>query len=293
MINSINFHPHGTYLLSTSNDGKLKIWDLRKGQILYTLLGHQGPTTSASFSPGGDYFCSGGKDSQVMIWRGGLTNTPTEIITGVSQTKIETELFVTDKDKVDRLPMAEPPKKKPVAAAKARSITRPSTAKPAPPKVHSLVEEERQAARQSAVKIGDAFKSLKPEVQTTLDKIFSQVELVSGTLALLDKRLQFSENRMMEVMNHIKDQDVSVRPRLVQGYPQFNLSNNPLFSEDYIMRPNQMENLNINSGLSNESHQSPSAGTTHAPMYVSEAFRQQLGGEEYFRATNVFQEAEQ
>jgi centriolar protein POC1 len=96
-------------LLSTSNDGKLKIWDLRKGQILYTLLGHQGATSSASFSPGGDYFCSGGKDSQVMIWKGGLTTTPTEIITGVSQTKIETELFVTDKDKVDRLPSGEVP----------------------------------------------------------------------------------------------------------------------------------------------------------------------------------------
>ena len=131
-------------------------------------------------------------------------------------------------------------------------------------------------------------------MQTTLDKIFSQVELVSGTLALLDKRLQYSENRMMEVMNHIKDADVAHRPKLVPGYPQFNLSaNNPLFSEDYIVRANQMENLNINSGLSNESHQSPSVTTTHAPMYVSEAFRQQIGGEEYFRSTNVFQEVEQ
>lgn len=78
-----------------------------------------------------------------------------------------------------------------------------------------IQDEEKQVAAKSAVRIGDAFRSLKPEVQTTLDKIFSQVELVSGTLALLDKRLQYSENRMMEVMNYIKDSDVAVRPKLV------------------------------------------------------------------------------
>jgi type I site-specific restriction endonuclease len=195
-----------------------------------------------------------------MIWRAGLTNTPTEIITGVSQTKIETELFVTDKDKVERLPEKDIPKKKPASAgitSKRKSVTRSSTAKPQAPKVHSMVDEEKPVANKSAVRIGDAFRSLKPEVQTTLDKIFSQVELVSGTLALLDKRLQFSENRMMEVMNYIKDSDVSHRPRLVPGYPSFNLENNPAFNNnaepDYIVRP-QMENLNINSGLSNDSH---------------------------------------
>lgn len=94
-----------------------------------------------------------------------------------------------------------------------------------------MVEEEKPVAEKSAVRIGDAFRSLKPEVQTTLDKIFSQVELVSGTLALLDKRLQFSENKMMEVMDFIKDQDVSHKPRLISGYPQFNLQNNPLFHQ--------------------------------------------------------------
>ena len=104
LINSVAFHPNGSFLLSTSNDGKLKIWDLRKGQILYTLLGHSGPTSSGNFSPGGDYFCTGGKDTNVMIWRASLTPIQTEIITGVVQTKIETELFVTDQAKVDQIP---------------------------------------------------------------------------------------------------------------------------------------------------------------------------------------------
>ena len=76
-----------------------------------------------------------------MIWRAGLTNTPTEIITGVSQTKIETELYVTDKAQVDRIPEKELPKKKPVAPLKHKSVTRPTTAKPVgPPKIHSMVD---------------------------------------------------------------------------------------------------------------------------------------------------------
>ena len=72
--------------------------------------------------------------------------------------------------------------------------------------------------QKSIVNIGETFKSLKPEVQSTLDRIFSQVELVTHTLGLLEKRLAFSEDRMMGVMNYIKDNDVSHRPKIVSGY---------------------------------------------------------------------------
>jgi len=130
LINSVAFHPHGTYLLSTSNDGNLKIWDLRKGHILYTLMGHTGATSAGTFSPGGDYFCSGGKDTQVMIWRAGLASTQTEIITGVTRTRIETELFVTDKERFEKLPSKEAPKKESTSAAKGKQAGRPQTAKP-------------------------------------------------------------------------------------------------------------------------------------------------------------------
>jgi hypothetical protein len=46
-------------------------------------------------------------------------------------------------------------------------------------------------------------------------------------LGLLEKRLAFSEDRMMGVMNYIKDNDVSHRPKIVSGYPQFH---NPMFA---------------------------------------------------------------
>jgi hypothetical protein len=54
-----------------------------------------------------------------------------------------------------------------------------------------------------------------------LDKIFQQVEIVSGTLSLLEKRVAYSEDRMFDVLNYIKDHDVGIRPKLVPNYPMF------------------------------------------------------------------------
>lgn len=217
-----------------------------------------------------------------MIWRAGLSALPTEIIPGVSASKIETEVYVTDKATIDKLPIKEKVKKTPAGPKK--TGPRPSSGygqqKVAPP-----VPKEESPVKKSAVNIGESFKSLKPEVQTTLDKIFSQVELVSHTLHLLEKRIAYSEDRMSEVMNFIKDGDVQVRPRLVPGYPQFHnfSAHTEEFSEQlgYIVRP-QMENLNINTG--------PVGTQSDSPM---SAQKYNEGGEEYFRNTNVFESQSQ
>jgi len=75
-------------------------------------------------------------------------------------------------------------------------------------------------------------------------------------LTLLEKRIAYSEDRMSDVLNYIKDHDVSIRPKLVANYPTFvpmmgshlNLSNDgPLgdsTEQGYILRP-QMNNLNL------------------------------------------------
>ena len=67
------------------------------------MIGHEGPTASGTFSPAGDFFCSGGKDSVILIWKSGLNPLSTEILYGLS-TKVQTDVYVTDKEKVERLP---------------------------------------------------------------------------------------------------------------------------------------------------------------------------------------------
>jgi centriolar protein POC1 len=101
-VNSIAFNNAGTSLISSSNDSTIKIWDLRKGCILYTLYGHEGATTSANFSTNGDYFVTGGADSVVLCWESNMNPFKTEQLD--IKAKIETELFVTEKEKVEKLP---------------------------------------------------------------------------------------------------------------------------------------------------------------------------------------------
>jgi|JI6StandDraft_1071083.scaffolds.fasta_scaffold14489_5 WD40 repeat protein len=36
-VTSVDFHPYSANLLSTGDDGKTKIWDLRRGCLSYTL----------------------------------------------------------------------------------------------------------------------------------------------------------------------------------------------------------------------------------------------------------------
>ena len=65
----MSFHPSGNFLLTASADNTVKVWDLREGQLFYTLNGHEGAATCCEFSPGGDFFATGGADANVMVWK--------------------------------------------------------------------------------------------------------------------------------------------------------------------------------------------------------------------------------
>ena len=67
-VNSISYHPTGFYLVSGSSDSSLKIWDLRQNRTVYTLVGHENPIHAVSFASNGKYFVSAGDDSRIMLW---------------------------------------------------------------------------------------------------------------------------------------------------------------------------------------------------------------------------------
>jgi len=56
-------------LKPTLRPAAAQVWDLREGQLFYTLHGHEGASLGVAFSPAGDYFASAGADEQVMVWK--------------------------------------------------------------------------------------------------------------------------------------------------------------------------------------------------------------------------------
>ena len=77
---SIAFDPAGLYILAASNDGKIRVHDLRKGKVLKALHGHNLECYSVTFSRLGDYFCSGGSDKKITLWKSNFPDRSTTLL---------------------------------------------------------------------------------------------------------------------------------------------------------------------------------------------------------------------
>ena len=62
------FSPDGNRLVSSSEDGTIKIWDAQTGQQLLTLKGHVAWVWSVAFSPDGKRIVSGSEDGTLKVW---------------------------------------------------------------------------------------------------------------------------------------------------------------------------------------------------------------------------------
>jgi WD40 repeat protein len=58
----------GTLLASGSHDKAVKLWNVRSGECVKTLLGHGEDVESVSFSPDGSLLASGSGDKTVKLW---------------------------------------------------------------------------------------------------------------------------------------------------------------------------------------------------------------------------------
>ncbi|XP_064419011.1 transcription initiation factor TFIID subunit 5 [Latimeria chalumnae] len=67
-VYGISFGPDRNYLLSSSEDGTVRLWSLQTFTCLVGYKGHNYPVWDTQFSPYGYYFISGGHDRIARLW---------------------------------------------------------------------------------------------------------------------------------------------------------------------------------------------------------------------------------
>lgn len=67
-IFQLAFSPDGRHLVSCSEGGNVRLWDVHTGQQLLTLQGHTQPVQSVAFHPNGMLLASGSDDETIRLW---------------------------------------------------------------------------------------------------------------------------------------------------------------------------------------------------------------------------------
>jgi WD40 repeat protein len=67
-ILSVVFSPDGRFLATGDAEGKIRLWQVADGQLLFTQKGHADWIRSVAFSPDGKTLASGGVDKTIKLW---------------------------------------------------------------------------------------------------------------------------------------------------------------------------------------------------------------------------------
>ncbi|KAI9486792.1 MAG: U5 small nuclear ribonucleoprotein 40 kDa protein [Benjaminiella poitrasii] len=67
-MTSVCFSDAGDMIYAAGLDNEIKVWDVRKNQIAYTLKGHADTVSGMSLSPDGSYLLTNAMDNTVRLW---------------------------------------------------------------------------------------------------------------------------------------------------------------------------------------------------------------------------------
>ncbi len=69
-VTEIAFFPSGDELVSSSDDGTVRLWETRTCKAKAVLVGHDGGVSSLALSPGGSTLATaGGRETKILLWR--------------------------------------------------------------------------------------------------------------------------------------------------------------------------------------------------------------------------------
>ncbi|WAR26816.1 POC1B-like protein [Mya arenaria] len=213
-VNSLSFHSSGNYLLSGSDDGQLKVFDLLEGRLFYTLHGHQGP---------------------VLVWK-----------TNFDQVDF-TELLQSHKQRAGEngaptVADIAPKVQRPSSAGAAKSakggrsdIKSMDDAAPEVTEIGPAMFSSNEPASFDDVEMrssdsrprsrGDDFQprsttqpleergTMPPQLAGTLEHIVGQLDILTQTVSLLEQRLTMTEDKLRECLDNQHQLSQQVRQK--------------------------------------------------------------------------------
>ncbi|AQZ65508.1 High-affnity carbon uptake protein Hat/HatR [[Actinomadura] parvosata subsp. kistnae] len=67
-VRSVTFAPNGRYLASSSDTGKVQVWEITATKLVGTASGHSGSVDDVAFSPDGNVLATASADATVRLW---------------------------------------------------------------------------------------------------------------------------------------------------------------------------------------------------------------------------------
>jgi centriolar protein POC1 len=225
-------------------DATIKVWDLKMGQILYTLYGHDGPATAVAFSQNGDFFCSGGVDAMLMIWKSNVRNMDEEF---ESLSKTEMSKMKANRRKLEE-DIAGIPEKSQTKVGQIGKTTSQNKFKVTQEKPsqnigigNNLTQSQQFQPQQLQTSSNNMFNKLPEELSSTFEKMISQLDIIAKTMKIMDQRIQTVENQVSDIF---KSRRSNRGPQEEQGRTGFNNNTyqNQQYNEVELYNQEQMRN---------------------------------------------------